>query len=268
MSSKRVAVFFLSAMAIFPPAGFAQDQFVVESAREIPVACDVDVVVVGGSSAGVAAAVKAAEHGASVFLLSSRPYLGEDICGPFRYWLDPAEVPETTLGKEIFASGSAVPQVTYVSAPFTYSASVTPTNENHGDDGSVLCDNQYLSAATQSVQYDQNVTIVAELKKEQDVNDVHVLVYQRPRDFGVGEVLVSVSSDGKNWSHPVSIVRSFMVVFRSAKDRKNATFAERKATLISRTMLTAMNLESDKGRFEDAAIPISASVDREGRYVI
>ncbi len=37
----------------------------------------------------------------------------------------------------------------------------------------------------------------------------------------------------------VSIVRSFMVVFRSAKDRKNATFAERKATLISRTMLTS-----------------------------
>ncbi len=36
----------------------------------------------------------------------------------------------------------------------------------------------------------------------------------------------------------LSIVRSFIVVFRSAKDRKNATFAERKATLISRTMLT------------------------------
>ena len=36
----------------------------------------------------------------------------------------------------------------------------------------------------------------------------------------------------------LSIVRSFIVVFRSAKDRKNAAFAERKATLFSRTMLS------------------------------
>ena len=74
MCVKQVAVLFLSAVAVFPPAVRAQDQFVVESAREIPLAYDVDVVVVGGSSAGVAAAVKAAEDSASVFLLSSRPY--------------------------------------------------------------------------------------------------------------------------------------------------------------------------------------------------
>ena len=36
----------------------------------------------------------------------------------------------------------------------------------------------------------------------------------------------------------VSIVRSFIVAFRSAKEWKNATFAERKATLVFRTMLS------------------------------
>jgi len=35
----------------------------------------------------------------------------------------------------------------------------------------------------------------------------------------------------------VSIVRSFIVVFRSAKEQRNAPFAERKATVICRTML-------------------------------
>ena len=42
--------------------------FVNESAREIPVAHCVDVVVVGGSTGAVSAAVAAAESGASVFL--------------------------------------------------------------------------------------------------------------------------------------------------------------------------------------------------------
>ena len=35
----------------------------------------------------------------------------------------------------------------------------------------------------------------------------------------------------------LSIVRSFIVAFRSAKEWENATFAERKATLVFRTML-------------------------------
>jgi ribulose 1,5-bisphosphate synthetase/thiazole synthase len=52
---------------------------VVESAREIPVVYDVDVVVVGGSTRAVAAAVAAKENGASVFLMTERPYLGAGI---------------------------------------------------------------------------------------------------------------------------------------------------------------------------------------------
>ncbi len=52
MSYKNTLLVLVSIMAMFPSAVRAQDQFVVESARQIPVACDVDVVVVGGSSAG------------------------------------------------------------------------------------------------------------------------------------------------------------------------------------------------------------------------
>jgi hypothetical protein len=37
-------------------------------------------VVAGGSTYAVAAAVAAAEKGASVFLVTDRPYLGEDLC--------------------------------------------------------------------------------------------------------------------------------------------------------------------------------------------
>ena len=73
-----------------------------ESARDIPVAYDVDVVVVGGTSGGVAAAVGAAQKGAKVFLAAQRPYLGEDLCGTYRLWLEPGEEPSLPLARKIF----------------------------------------------------------------------------------------------------------------------------------------------------------------------
>jgi len=77
----------LTAAVVLNLAGGALDadeRTVRESRRRIPVAGKVDVVVVGGSSAGVAAAAHAASKGAKVFLIASRPYLGHDICGTLR----------------------------------------------------------------------------------------------------------------------------------------------------------------------------------------
>jgi len=84
-------------------------QAVNESARDIPVAYDVDVVVVGGTSGGVAAAVGAAQNGAEVFLAAERPYLGEDICGTYQLWLEPGEEPKTALTKKIFSRSPVTP---------------------------------------------------------------------------------------------------------------------------------------------------------------
>ena len=61
-----------------------------------------DVVVAGGSLAGVEAACAAAEQGASVLLVDSRPYIGYDLCGSQKLWLDKDEVPETALTKALF----------------------------------------------------------------------------------------------------------------------------------------------------------------------
>jgi len=82
---------------------------VAESTRWIPVAYDVDVVVVGGSTRAVAAAVAARESGASVFLAAQRPYLGEDMCATYRLWLEDGEEPTTPLAKAIFAQGTPTP---------------------------------------------------------------------------------------------------------------------------------------------------------------
>ena len=85
----------------------SQKRAVNESERDIPVAYDVDVVVVGGTSGGVAAAVEAARNGATVFLAAQRPYLGADICGTYRLWLEPGEV--VTTGVEASSGTDTTP---------------------------------------------------------------------------------------------------------------------------------------------------------------
>jgi hypothetical protein len=77
-----------------------------QSARDIPIAYEVDVLVVGGSTAGVAAAVAASQKGAKVFLTAQETYLGEDICANFRYWNGDQG---TELGKKLFGAGQPTP---------------------------------------------------------------------------------------------------------------------------------------------------------------
>lgn len=72
-------IFLIGAVLVGTANGSAA--IVSESAREIPVADEVDVVVVGGTAAGVSAATAAAEKGARVFLAGGFPYLGEDVAG-------------------------------------------------------------------------------------------------------------------------------------------------------------------------------------------
>lgn len=77
-----------------------------QSARDIPIAYEVDVLVVGGSVAGVASAVAASKQGAKVFLIAQETYLGEDICANFRYWNGDQS---TELGKKLFGNGQPTP---------------------------------------------------------------------------------------------------------------------------------------------------------------
>ena len=91
----------IAILALFIAAtAFAKEA--VEPAGTIPELSSVDIVVVGGASGGVEAALAAAKNGAKVFLVAPRPYLGEDICATYRLWLEPGETPTTDLAKAIF----------------------------------------------------------------------------------------------------------------------------------------------------------------------
>ena len=83
-----------------------QQKSVFQSEREIPLQKEVDVLVIGGTVPSVAAAVAAAENGASVFLIESKPYLGEDMCATLRLERNSFEEPKTEIEKKIFGNAN------------------------------------------------------------------------------------------------------------------------------------------------------------------
>jgi flavin-dependent dehydrogenase len=207
--------------------------YVNESARDIPVIYDVDVVVVGGTSGGVAAAVAAAQRGATVFLAASRPYLGVDLCGTYRLWLEPDEEPSSPLGEKLFAEPASARRLRSA-IPFTYEAS-EPSADMHKDtkSPSVLSDGKWHSASSQSVQYDGGVTLVADLEKKHELSKAHVMAYQRNNDFEVQSVIISVSDDKKQWKRITSV----------------------------------SNDKLGQGSFEEEPVDLCARIDQETRYV-
>jgi hypothetical protein len=80
---------------------------ITEGARSIPIAYQVDVVVVGGSTGAVAAAQAAAREGARVFLAAPYPYLGEDMTAHLRLWIEEGDEPLPPLAQEIFSAREA-----------------------------------------------------------------------------------------------------------------------------------------------------------------
>lgn len=82
--------------------------YILQSKREIPVIQSVDIVVIGGTTAAVSAAVSAADNGASVYLVASKPFLGEDLCATLRLEIGKDRQLTSKIEREIFKSKSRV----------------------------------------------------------------------------------------------------------------------------------------------------------------
>lgn len=233
MNLKLLSVM-LPLMCVAWCAASAASRSVRESARKLPVAYRVDVVVVGGSTHAVAAATAAAQSGASVFLAAPKTYLGEDMSATLRLWLDAGEQPDTALGRRLFeAKLEAAPPIRK-GAAFTYATDVASAAKHHDTDKpSLLADGRCHSASTQSVQYDGDVTITADLGAVKTLKKVHVLAYQRDGDFEVKGAAVSTSQDKQDWK-PAGTVANEML---------------------------------GKGGFEDSCIDLALAVAVEARYV-
>ncbi len=234
---KRRIALILVALLCVPAAVTVADvpRVVSESPRSLQVAYDVDVVVVGGSTGAVSAAVAAAAAGAKVFLAAPRPYLGEDTAGTMRLWLEADETPSTPLAKTVFAPrDDRVFRVDPARVlPFKYQAD-RPSAKLHSDTEppSRLCDGQWGSAVKQSVQYDGGAAITVDLLEAQALERAYVMLYHL-KDFQVAGVTIHTSLDGKQWRQAAEIA----------------------------------NDEPPQGSVEEAAITLSAPVTGEARYV-
>ncbi len=181
---------------------------VTESAREIPIAKEVDVVVVGGSSGAASAAMAAAEAGARVFLLAPRSYLGEDMCSTLRLWLEESEQPQSPLARRIFAepgeddaSVGGSGQRESNALDYSYTTSI-PAVLKHRDTEppSRLKDGLFTDSSRHSVQYNGDVAVIADLGSAKPVKEARVVCYYRAdSDFNPGSVSVSTSADKVKW---------------------------------------------------------------------
>jgi len=177
-----------------------------ESARQIPVAYEVDVVVVGGGTGAVSAALAAREQGAEVFLAAPYPYLGDDMTATLRLWLEEGEVPESPLAQRIFDDKSrADPSLDPNRMEFTYEAD-QPSTPVHKDTSppTRLTDGHYGDPASESVQYNANVQIAADLGQSKPIESVRLRAFRRTSgvggsNFDVKDVTVSVSDDKQSW---------------------------------------------------------------------
>lgn len=180
---------------------------VEESAREIPVAHEADVLVVGGSCGAVAAAVAAAEQGAKVFLAAPHPYLGDDMTSTLRLWLEPGEVPQSPLACKLFRAATNDLRVSPNRLNLSYESDL-PSSGVHQDTKppALLTDGVWGSASAESVQYAGDVNIIADLKGPQELEAVNLMAYHRADGkIGMHSLTVSVSDDKQTWREVAKI---------------------------------------------------------------
>lgn len=170
---------------------------VVQTAREIPVIRDADVVVVGGGSAAVAAAIAAKTNGASVFLVAPRTYLGDDLAGTRELWS--ALVPEFTnhpLAQKIFT----------LNIPFSYTTSIAAEPAHSDNGGTRLIDGVKYNSAIGSAQFNGNVAVTIAFAGTGTVTRLDLYYYYRELGFFFNTVVAGIeySEDGTAWI-PASI---------------------------------------------------------------
>ena len=266
-------ILLLAFFVLFAAFAAAQEKFVTVSERQLPIAYEVDVLVVGGTTAHVAAAVEAQKAGANTMLITHRPYLGDDLTATLQLWLEPGEELTDPLAVAIFNDpnrGQPTPAATAMlkaeqRIPFTYTVA-EPIDRAHPEtpQNNRLSDDISSDPVTQSLQINGDATITVDLKDSQPVGVVSLLGFYREDDFVIGTVTVSASSDGTTWreiggaklTSESKETRDAPVEFRLVLDQKVTTrylkLNVKKTDASKRVLLGQIILLPDKGLIPSA----------------
>ena len=211
---------------------------IVESAREIPVTDEVDVLVVGGTAAGVAAATAAAEKGATVYLAGGFTYLGEDMAGTLEL--------ECATGDGATELERKLRRFEQAYAPYGY---------DHGPDFRFLGGWQYVGMANDkfannaepigpwdSVFYTNRVSVFCTFAQEERIADVTAVVVENddPNAFAIS---TQISCAG---SHGMSEVANFRPSMTTTSLLMKSFFSiERVLLMAKKTIRQAMSSKTN-----------------------
>ena len=202
---KRAAARVLAVIIV--PTCLATVDPAFESARDIPVAGNVDVFVAGGTVAGVAAAIAAKERGADVFLAGARPYLGEDLAGTLELDNDGHD-PADELVKSIWTSFSDRARYSY-----TFDAQIARGPYAYCNDApDRVSDMTWPMTPAETTVFNSDVVYDCRLETPSYVSRIEVVVAETPDDWlddarrpktGMDAIIaqvsdVSVETSGKN----------------------------------------------------------------------
>ena len=145
---------------------------VVETPREIPLLCDVDVLVVGGTVGAVAAASAAAEAGATVYLAGGFPYLGEDMAATLELGLDGAESPSSELTRKFWHLRSGL-------APYSYKAKMDKSGPwtYKNDFEFKLAESSEPRTARDTMRHTTDTSVECALARASDVSHIDAIVF-------------------------------------------------------------------------------------------
>ena len=230
----------------------------VEPAAELDLVQDVDVVVVGGSSGAVAAALKAKENGASVFLVAQRPFLGEDMAATYRLRLSEKEDTRCALLKSIFAAD----ETSGTSLPYTYKFN-KKADAAHPDRGGLMLSNgKWVDATRHSIQFSEDVEATLTMPAPAKVDSISIIGYSRSGDKGFNTSVFEVSARDKSgkWKKLASVDESvitghkecveFKVVvngFYSAFRIKAVKDPDSSRQLLGEVLLISKDYEKEQG---------------------
>jgi flavin-dependent dehydrogenase len=177
-----------------------------ESPRELPIAYDVDVVVVGGTTGAVAAAVAASDAGARVFLAAPRPYLGDDMIATLRLWDTAAEQAPTPLARQILHDAQEARHHSHPDRLAIRYKADRPSASKHPDTDppSKLTDGNWGDPTRDSVQFNNDVQISLDLEEVTPIRQVRVMTHYRDAEnpevaYKIDRIQIHSSGDGRAW---------------------------------------------------------------------
>ena len=135
---------------------------------------DVDVLVVGGTVKGVAAAVAAAQGGERTYLVTSYPYLGEDLAGTLELWTKPEKGPEAPILDRMWHEVSGLAKFDYWPDHVTQH----PRAVFRNDWWDRLSEPGRPSTPTDGVYYEDDVSYRCELRTDAAISRMEVVVFE------------------------------------------------------------------------------------------